>query len=713
MLKPKFRRDLKLFVSGKIPHSFLARRLLRFILSLYLGIASIATIAQVAYQYINELDNLQKEIHTTVQLVLPTLAATLWNVDASGVKTVIQSLSQNQAIAGVALESDIPMMIGSASSNSSDITKHDSPEAADQHNSIFNKLYEQSFTIQRADSKGEVLGTLKVYSSAYTVWIRTRNVFFALMVSAFVKTVALWIILYLVVSSLVAFPLKKIAKGLNKINQELFDQKLISQQPVQAANHGDELEFLFRSFVLMRYALKRSHRELLTYQQELEQKIQDRTEQLQYQATHDSLTDLPNRIMFNEVLDMAIRSEQRYQRGFAVLFIDLDRFKVINDTLGHSSGDMLLREMGERFTECLRASDVVARLGGDEFVVLLQEVNEPEQIIVVVRKLLSAIMKPVVILDQECRVTASIGICQCPKDGLDAQTLMKNADIAMYFAKEEGKNNYQFYSKDINTPSLKRLTLETSLRRALEFQEFRLLYQAKLDFKSQQITGVEALLRWEHPELGMVPPLQFIPLAEETGLIVPIGKWVLKTACAQNVAWKEQGLPPLCMAVNLSLRQFMDPNLLLDLADILQETGMDPTLLELEITESMVMHNIDRVIKLLADIKQMGIRLAIDDFGTGYSSLAQLKRFPFDTLKVDRSFIRDLPTDIEDRAITEAIIKMGNSLGLTVIAEGVETKEQETFLREHACNQMQGYYLSKPITANQFSTFLRKHEGEG
>jgi len=310
---------------------------------------------------------------------------------------------------------------------------------------------------------------------------------------------------------------------------------------------------------------------------------------------------------------------------------------------------------------------------------------------------------------EECRVTASIGISIYPRDAEDEQSLIKNADIAMYFAKEEGKNNYQFYSKDIQSLSNERLSLETNLRRALERKEFSLQYQAKVDFKIGEITGVEALLRWDNPYLGSVTPTQFIPVAEETGLIMSIGGWVMKTACAQNVAWQRQGLPPICMAVNLSLRQLMDDNLLKDIKAALDDSGMAPNLLELEITESMVMHNPAHMIAVLTDIKKMGVRLAIDDFGTGYSSLAQLKHFPIDTLKVDRSFIRNLAQDSENQAITKAIITMGKNLSLTVVAEGVETQDQWDFLRDHVCDEMQGFYFSKPIAPDQFGDLLRTH----
>ena len=432
-------------------------------------------------------------------------------------------------------------------------------------------------------------------------------------------------------------------------------------------------------------------------------------ERIQYLATHDSLTSLPNRAWFSELLNLALHTARRYDRKLAVLFIDLDRFKIINDTLGHEAGDTLLREVAGRLTRCLRASDVVARLGGDEFVVMVQEVEEAEQAAAVARKILAEVIEPITIMGQPCRVTASIGICLFPSDALDEQTLMKNADIAMYLAKEEGKNNYQFYSKDIKTLSLERLALESALRTALVREEFSLHYQAKLDLKHETITGVEALLRWNSPELGSVSPNQFIPIAEQTGLIVPIGKWVLRTACAQNVEWQRLGLPPVCMAVNISARQFSHEDLLADVESALRDTGMDPSLLELELTEGMVMHNTERAVKLLGDIKKMGVRIAIDDFGTGYSSLAQIKRFPIDALKVDRSFIRDLATDSADRAITEAIIAMGKTLSLTVVAEGVETQEQQVFLRNIACDEMQGYYFSKPVPADDFAALFKRH----
>lgn len=327
----------------------------------------------------------------------------------------------------------------------------------------------------------------------------------------------------------------------------------------------------------------------------------------------------------------------------------------------------------------------------------------------IARSIISSVMKPVVILGQECRVTASVGICVHPVPGQEDNAVMKHADMAMYLAKEEGKNNYQFYTPSVQVHAAGRLALEANLRRALELDELSLHYQAKVNFESGAITGVEALLRWHNPELGSVSPTQFIPVAEETGLIVPIGKWVLSSACAQNAAWQRQGLPPVTVCVNLSMRQLDDARLITDVAEALQASGLPPDRLELEVTESMIMHNAERAIRVLHAIKALGVRLAIDDFGTGYSSLAHLKRFPVDTLKVDRSFIRDILSNTEDRGITEAIIAMGKTLSLTIVAEGVETAEQQAFLRDRSCDEMQGYYFSTPVKPEEFAALLAQH----
>lgn len=434
-------------------------------------------------------------------------------------------------------------------------------------------------------------------------------------------------------------------------------------------------------------------------------------EKTQFMATHDVLTGLPNRFMFSNLLVHTIETAKRYSHRFAVFFLDLDRFKAINDALGHQAGDKLLVDTTQRLLSTLRSSDVLARISGDEFVILLPEISDEESAASVARKLIAAVSEPMMLNGQRCQVTASIGIGLYPEHGDDEQTLMKNADFAMYVAKEAGKNNYQFFNAQSTSLSLARMAIENELRTALTNNEFSLQYQAKLDLNTNTISGVEALLRWNNPKFGNVSPAQFIPMAEEIGLIVPIGRWVLINACKQNVAWQKEGLPRICVAVNISARQFLNKDLLVHIKEALDESGMAPELLELEITESMVMHQVDQAVAQLQEIKNLGARIAIDDFGTGYSSLAQLKRFPIDTLKVDRSFISEVAHDSEDQAITEAIIAMGKSLSLTIIAEGVETKEQQDFLRGRSCDEMQGYYFSKPVPPSEFSELMRKHVG--
>ena len=419
-------------------------------------------------------------------------------------------------------------------------------------------------------------------------------------------------------------------------------------------------------------------------------------------AFHDALTGLPNRAMFRRHLAHALAQAQRYRRQLAVLFIDLDRFKNVNDTLGHEAGDRLLQEMGQRLRGCLREGDLVARLGGDEFVVLAEGVDDTAGVAHLGRKILNALVKETLLEGQMVYTTASIGISLYPQDALDEASLMRFADIAMYRAKAAGRNGLHFYSAQANHHSADLLALESGLRRALECDELRLHFQPKVELASGRIVGAEALVRWQHPELGLLSPGAFIAVAEESGLIAPLGQWVLEQACRQIVAWQAEPLPPLRVAVNLSARQFMEEGLLDDIAATLQRVGMDPRLLELEITESMVMFNPERTMQVLGGLRRMGITIAIDDFGVGYSSLAHLRRFQFDVLKIDQSFVKDLG-DPACAAITQAIIAMSKSLGIVLVAEGVETQEQLQFLQRHACDQIQGYFFSRPLPPQAFA----------
>jgi diguanylate cyclase (GGDEF)-like protein/PAS domain S-box-containing protein len=429
-------------------------------------------------------------------------------------------------------------------------------------------------------------------------------------------------------------------------------------------------------------------------------------ERLTFLADHDHLTDLPNRLLFMDRLSQALARVKWHQRLVAVLYLDLDHFKRINDSLGHDMGDLLLKAVAERLNSCVRAGDTVARIGGDEFTIVLGDVAQAEDIPKVAQKIVDAISKPFSLMGQEFFITLSMGISVFPNDGQDAQTLVKNADAAMYRAKEQGRNHYQHYSPAMNVRTLERLALESNLRHALERKELLLHYQPRVDLETGRITGVEALLRWQYPDLGLVSPSQFIPLAEETGLIIPIGEWVLRTACAQNKLWQSMGFPPIRVAVNLSARQFEQRDLVETIDRVINETGLNPNYLELELTEGLIMKNPETTIATLRSLHKMGIQISIDDFGTGYSSLSYLRRFPIHALKIDQSFVRDIITDPDGTVIVTAIILLAHSLKLKVIAEGVETKDQLDFVRSLKCHEMQGYFFSKPLPGEEMTRLL-------
>ena len=429
-------------------------------------------------------------------------------------------------------------------------------------------------------------------------------------------------------------------------------------------------------------------------------------ERLHYMAHHDALTKLPNRTLFLDRLHQAMARAHWHNRLIAVIFMDLDQFKEINDNFGHDCGDQLLIQLTQRLSSSLRSGDTIARFGGDEFSILLDDIASEQDVSVLAKKILDTLATPFKIQGHELLITASIGVSIFPSDGSDSETLLRNADVAMYRAKHLGRNNYQFYSNEMSARAFERLSLENSLRHALKRQEFFLLYQPQVDSISGNIISVEALLRWQHPELGVVPPNDFVPLLEETGLIVSVGDWVLKTACKQAVQWHQSGFDSLRMCVNLSSRQFNSPNFIQSFHRIIRDTEIKPELLELELTESMLMRNASKTISALNTLSHHGIRIAIDDFGTGYSSLNYLRRFPISTLKIDRSFVRDVIEDADDAAIASAIIVMAQSLNLNVVAEGVETKQQLDFLSERQCNEIQGNYFSAAVPASDIANML-------
>ncbi len=432
------------------------------------------------------------------------------------------------------------------------------------------------------------------------------------------------------------------------------------------------------------------------------------TLKMAYMAHHDHLTDLPNRILLNDRLGQAVAAAQRHGTALAVLYLDLDRFKVINDSLGHLVGDGLLQSVALRLRECVRSTDTVSRLGGDEFVILLSEVAHEQDAAVCADKLLEAVRTPHVLGDHELHVTASIGIAIHPGDGTDAESLLQNADSAMYEAKKYGRNNQQFYRLDLNSSAGERQALESDLRYAGQRDELELYFQPIISLSAGATAGFEALVRWHHPTLGCLLPDRFIAIAEESGLIVPIGEWVLREACRQAKAWQIAGFPRMRLAVNTSAVELRSKQFVVRVAEILAETGFDPRCLELELTETFLMQDSKSTALVLSAIKELGVQLALDDFGTGYSSLSYMRRFPIDTLKVDRSFVRDLIMDASDASVVSAVINMGRSLHMRVVAEGVEAPEQLVFLKEHGCDEAQGYHFSPPLMGPDFADWMRR-----
>lgn len=455
-------------------------------------------------------------------------------------------------------------------------------------------------------------------------------------------------------------------------------------------------------------AVKNTHNEVIYYVGTFTDITEAKHSQLRLHelVNHDPLTSLPNRRLFNELLEHAIRRAERENHQIALLFVDLDRFKAINDSLGHQVGDKLLYEVSRRIKHSVRDSDVVARLGGDEFLVMMDMIKQPEDATIIAEKIIYALQVEFVIDDREIFIGASIGISIFPQDGSDVDSLIKASDIAMYQVKNRGKNNLCFYSEELSKNALERFTLESELRHALARQQFAVHYQPQISLLTGEIIGAEALLRWNHPILGSVSPAQFIPIAEETGLIVQIGEWVLRQAANQAIAWIKNGYTMQWISVNVSGIQIMKSNFYDTVYGILIETDCNPSILELEITESTVMQNTEFVIDTFNKIKQLGVRVAIDDFGTGYSSLSNLKRLPLSKIKIDQSFVRGLPTDLNDAAITNTINAMARNLGFSVIAEGVETIEQADFLKNMGCEEAQGYLYGKPISTIEFTKLL-------
>ena len=442
-------------------------------------------------------------------------------------------------------------------------------------------------------------------------------------------------------------------------------------------------------------AIKRDVTEKKVYQQKLD-----------HLAHHDVLTGLPNRLLLSDRLNYQLEQLRSCDALMAVMFVDLDRFKLINDTLGHNAGDELLKKVARGLTRCLRGVDTIARMGGDEFIIIASGISDRVQAGLIAERVLNVFAEPFELVNQELFISASIGVSMYPWDGSDVETLVRNADTAMYCAKEQGRNNYRFYTEELNAVATEQMTLENGLRKAIERNEFVVMYQPQVDIATGEVHGVEALVRWLHPDYGLVSPAKFIPLAEETGLILPISEFVLRTACAQNKAWQDAGHEPISVAVNISARQLRQGDLITTVCSILDETGLDSHFLDLELTESALMQDARLSTNILCRLRNKGVRISMDDFGTGYSSLSYLKRLPIDTVKVDQCFVRDIATNPDDAAIVGAVVAMAHSLKLKVIAEGVETLEQLEFLRTLKCDEIQGYFISRPVSAEEIEDVL-------
>ena len=539
---------------------------------------------------------------------------------------------------------------------------------------------------------GKPVGTVVIHSDMVELHKKLR-LFLGVVAMIMLASSALAYLLARWLQGLISRPVMELATAMKRVSTE----KNYALRATAASN--DEIGDLIGGF-----------NEMLGEIEARDEILKQRQEHLQLLAHFDTLTRLPNRMLFNDRLTQALYQAGRTEQKMAVMFVDLDHFKDINDTFGHRIGDLLLELVAVRLQHIIRSCDTVARMGGDEFTLFVQDVKTAENACLVAQKIGSELADLYLIEGKEVFVTASIGIALFPEDGMTVDELLRCADTAMYQAKENGKNHFEFYSKEMNVRTSQRLEMQKHLCQALERDELELYYQPKVAVASGRVTGMEALVRWRHPDQGMIPPGRFISLAEESGLIIRLGEWVLRSACQQVMAWQAEGYEPLRLAVNVSGYQFRRQNFAATVAGIVAETGFDPAFLELELTESTIMRDVEATVGTLNALKEMGVHIAIDDFGIGYSSLSQLKRFPIDSLKIDRSFICNVTSSKDDLAIVVAIIAMARSLGLKIIAEGVETAEQMAVICEQGCHEMQGYHFSRPVPAMKFIEFLRRGE---
>jgi len=553
-----------------------------------------------------------------------------------------------------------------------------------------------------SDIKDVYMGDLTVIADLSKLYSELKNKILILLLSQGLKTFFVSLFILYIFQLLITRHIQSILAYTNSLTFNKKNKSLVLNKKIFKNQH-DELDTLADSINKMQKEIYNSYMEA----KKTETELKEQKEFLAYQAHHDALTGLPNRALLYDRLEQFIKESKRHKNKFAVLFIDLDHFKEINDSLGHNTGDEVLKMIASRLRKVLRSEDTVVRLGGDEFTVILNELAQAQEASIVADKILEILSKQIEYKENTLYISSSIGISIYPDDGQDSQSLLQFADSAMYKAKYEGRNNYQYYSSEMTELALERVVMETSLRAGIENEEFIVYYQPQVDGVTGKLVGMEALVRWQHPTMGLVSPVKFIALAESTGLIIKLDRYIMKTAMTQICQWKKDGLDTGTLAMNLSVKQLKQEDFIDTLISLLKETGCKPQHIVLEITEGQVMTNPEEAIKQLEKISNLGVKLAVDDFGTGYSSLAYLKRLPIDKLKIDRAFVRGLPDDEEDSGISRAVIALAKSLNLKIIAEGVETQEQKDFLVENGCRNIQGYYYSKPVPANEFEKILR------
>ena len=704
-------------------HISVRRKLMLISMTITMASLLLAAVAFITSDRLYAKKTVVDSLNTMASMIAANSSAAMLFGDADAALETMGFLkSQKQIQAGVLYAKD-----GTAFASYRHESFHgEVPKPTRSHTSIsFNDTYAQVF--RPVIYKGDLIGLVYLRSDITAIHDRL-SWFLGIVAAVLAASLLLAFALSAQLQRIITDPLLRLSRIARRISSEKNFSLRVS------GDSRDEIGNLICDFNNMLDEIQARDDQLKSYQAELEDRVAQRTRELEstnmelesskkeaeavaqrmeFHAHHDSLTGLPNRILLNDRITTGLAQARRRESLLALLFLDLDRFKVINDSLGHAIGDQLLRSIAARLKNCLREEDTVARLGGDEFMILLPNISNASDAGKVANKIINTLLEPFTCNGHELHMTTSIGISVYPHDGLDSETLIKHADISMYRAKEIGRNKIVYFTADMNVASRNKLELETSLRTALEQKQLQLVYQPKIDITRNAIIGVEALLRWNHPKLGSVSPLDFIPIAEESGLIIPIGEWVLHTAFRQLHEWHEAGFTELTMAVNLSSAQLSRPGFEQIIENALQESGIDAGRVELEVTENVAMANYDAAIVTLDKLKQMGMTIAMDDFGTGYSSLGYLRRLPVDTVKIDRSFVREIPDSKEDTLIAQTIIAMAYSLDLDLVVEGVENVKQLNFFRQQGCHVVQGYLFSKPVPPQEILKLLRDRTVRG